>query len=65
MSLAMNISGATQTAMQAVSETEGAGNVRAVLSMALLKKSLQSQEDQAAELLKMMSGKGQTIDIRV
>ena len=61
----MNISSATQTALQSVTETEGAGSVRAALSMALLKKSLQSQEDQAAELLKMMSGKGQTIDLRV
>ncbi len=61
----MNISSATQAAVQAVSDTEGAGSVRASLSMALLKKSLQSQEDQAAELMKMMSGKGQTIDMRV
>ena len=33
--------------------------------MVMLKKSLDSQQEQAAQLLKMMEGKGQTLDIRV
>ena len=63
--VAMNISGATQAALQGVADIESAGQARAGLQVALLKKALQSQEDQAAELLKMMSGKGQSIDLRV
>lgn len=61
----MNITGATQTALQGVTDLESAGQARAQLQMALLKKALQSQEDQADQLLKMMSGKGQNIDLRV
>jgi hypothetical protein len=61
----MNISSATQAALQGVADIESAGQARAGLQVALLKKALQSQEDQAAELLKMLSGKGQSIDLRV
>lgn len=61
----MNISGATQAALQGVTDVEGAGQARAQLQIVLLKKALQSQEDQASELLKMMLGKGQNIDLRV
>lgn len=34
------------------------------VQVALLKKTLQSQQDQAAELMKMAEGKGRLIDIR-
>lgn len=40
-------------------------NKRAELHMLLLKKSLQSQQEQADQLLKQLEGKGQTIDLRV
>jgi hypothetical protein len=63
MKVAMNISTATQAALQGVQDVPS--DKRANLQVALLKKALQSQEDQAAELLKMMSGKGQNLDIRV
>ena len=65
MRVAMNVSGASQTAIQALNETDATSNVRANLQIALLKKSLQSQQDQAEEMMKMLSGKGQTLDIRV
>ncbi len=63
--MAMNINGATQTALQAVQSADPVEGKRAQLQVALLKKALQSQEDQASELLKMLSGKGQQIDLRV
>jgi hypothetical protein len=65
MRVTMNVSGASQTALQALNETDATSNVRANLQIALLKKSLQSQQDQAEEMMKMLSGKGQTLDIRV
>lgn len=37
---------------------------RAELQMLLLKKSLQAQQEQAAEIQKQIEGKGQTIDFR-
>ncbi len=61
----MNINSATQTALQAVQNADAVEGKRAQLQVALLKKSLESQETQAAELLKMLSGKGQNLDIRV
>lgn len=63
--VAMNINSATQTALQAVQNADAVEGKRAQLQVALLKKSLESQETQAAELLKMLSGKGQNLDIRV
>lgn len=38
---------------------------RAELQMLLLKKALQAQQEQAAELTKQIEGKGQTVDFRV
>lgn len=61
----MDVARIAQSAIQTVSEAEPGSDVRARLQIALLKKALQSQEDQAAELLKVMSGKGQTLDLRV
>jgi hypothetical protein len=63
--MSMNIQGATQAALQAVQSADATDGMRAQLQVALLKKSLQSQEAQAAEMLKMLSGKGQQIDLRV
>ena len=59
----MNISSATQAALQGVQDVPS--DKRAELQMALLKKVLQTQQDESATLMKMMSGKGQNIDIRV
>jgi hypothetical protein len=60
----MNIgaSGSTEAPLQALSSAEPK---RAQLQVMLLKKALESQEQQAAELLKLMEGKGQVLDIRV
>jgi hypothetical protein len=59
----MNIStNAADTALQGLSNVDGK---RAQLQAVLLKKALDSQEQQAAELLKMMEGKGQVVDLRV
>jgi hypothetical protein len=55
----MNITGSTQTQAAPVDSSK-----RADLQMLLLKKALQSQKDQAAEILKEIEGKGQTIDFR-
>ncbi len=66
MILVMNVSAAaTQTALQAVSDATNVENRRANLQMALLKKTLQSEQQQADDLMKLMSGKGQNIDLRV
>ncbi len=60
----MNISSVqnTQAALQAV---QSGDDKRAQLQMALLKKALDSQQEQASELMKMMEGKGQVLDLRV
>ncbi len=60
----MNISGATQAALQALQGADAVEGKRVQLQVELLKKSLQSQQDQAAEVIKMMEGKGQTVDFR-
>ena len=41
-----------------------ADSKRAALQMLLLKKALQAQQDQAAEITKQIEGKGQSIDFR-
>jgi hypothetical protein len=62
--MAMNISGATATA-SALQALQNGDDKRAALQLALLKKSLDSQQQETANLLKMMDGKGQNIDLRV
>ena len=57
----MNISSATATALQGVQNSD---DKRATLQLALLKKSLDSQQQEAANLLKLIDGKGQNLDIR-
>ena len=60
----MNVSGAqaSQVALNGLQNVEGK---RAQLQVALLKKALEAQKEQAAELQRMAEGKGQAIDIRV
>jgi hypothetical protein len=62
--MAMNISSTTaaSVALQGVQNTDGK---RAALQLALLKKALDSQQSDAAQMLKLMDGKGQNLDIRV
>ena len=55
----MNITGSTQAQTAPIDSSK-----RAELQMLLLKKALQSQQEQATELLKQIEGKGQTIDFR-
>lgn len=60
----MNIS--TSTAAESLAANiSPIDNKRAQLQVSLLKKALDSQEQQAAELLKIMEGKGQVVDLRV
>ena len=48
----------------AIQPPASADTKRAELQMLLLKKALQAQQDQAAEITKQIEGKGQTIDFR-
>ena len=66
--LGMNVSGvptAVQTAGMAARASATADDKRAALGVMLLRKALDAQKDQAAQLARMIEGKGQTIDIRV
>lgn len=62
----MDVSGASLSASPAVasSASTNPASARAKLQMALLKKALESQQDQAAELMRLTEGKGQNLDIR-
>ena len=62
--MAMNISSATATSA-ALQGVQNSDDKRAVLQLTLLKKALDSQQQDAAEMLKLIGGKGQNIDIRV
>ena len=55
-----NVSSAETQAIQAPAEAKIAR-----LQVALLRKSLDSQQEQAAELIRMMEGKGRVVDLRV
>lgn len=63
--MAMNVSGATDPALQALQSVDQTDSMRAKLQVALLKKTLQSQQDQAAEIRQLMEGKGRVVDLRV
>jgi hypothetical protein len=60
----MNVGSSTvfDAALNAVTNVD---QKRAALQVALLRKALDSQEQQAAEILKLVEGKGQQLDIRV
>jgi len=60
----MNIS-TSAAATSLVQDTQGVSNKRAQFQMTLLKKMLDSETQQAAEIQKLMSGKGQVVDLRV
>ncbi|MCB8932479.1 MAG: hypothetical protein M9921_04775 [Fimbriimonadaceae bacterium] len=55
-----NVSAADAVAPAASSEAKIAR-----LQMALLRKTLDAQQEQSAELMRMMEGKGQVVDLRV
>lgn len=61
--MAMNVSN-VQAAQRAVDSATNVESKRASLQIQLLKKSLETQRQQAAELLKLLEGKGQVLDIR-
>ncbi len=62
--MAMNI-GSSTGVNAALDGLAGVEDKRAALQVALLKKALESQQQQAAELMKLVEGKGQQLDIRV
>jgi hypothetical protein len=55
----------SQMATQLASQIDPAQSKRVQLQVALLRKTLDVQQQEAAQLMKMMEGKGQNIDIRV
>lgn len=60
----MNVSDVSKT--QALLQTlQTPENTQDQIQVSLLKKTLDAQKDEAAALLKQLSGKGQIIDIRV
>ncbi|MCX7801183.1 MAG: hypothetical protein N2109_12685 [Fimbriimonadales bacterium] len=54
-----------QSAQRAVDSATSVEAKRAQLQVQLLKRTLETQRQQAAELLKLLEGKGQVLDIRV
>jgi hypothetical protein len=62
--MAMNI-GSSTGVDAALNALTGVEDKRMALQVSLLKKSLDSQQDIAAQLIKMLEGKGQQLDIRV
>lgn len=51
--------------MPSVDPTAQVDNKRAMLQAALLRKTLEAQQEQSDELVRMAEGKGQVVDIRV
>jgi hypothetical protein len=62
--MAMNITSVTASSA-ALQGVQTGDDKRASLQLALLKKALDSQQNETADLLKLMDGKGQNLDIRV
>lgn len=62
----MDVSAALSSAVPGASAPPAANPAaaRAKLQMMLLKKALESQQEQSAELMRMTEGKGQVLDIR-
>ena len=56
---------AAQATQAALNGVQSADAKRAGLQMLLLKKALEVQQEQAAELQKLAEGKGNVVDIRV
>lgn len=59
----MNI-GSSTASQPALSAVENTPDSRAALQLLLLKKSLDSQQSAAAQVLQALDGKGQNVDIR-
>jgi len=62
--VAMNVTG-TQVSQAALQNLEDLKPMQMKLQAQFLRKSLNAQEDQANELMKLLDGKGKTLDIRV
>jgi hypothetical protein len=62
--MAMNI-GSSTGVNAALNALTGVEDKRAALQISMLKKSLDSQQQMAADLLKLLEGKGQQLDLRV
>lgn len=60
----MEIQGAASTEVKGIANISAEAKI-ARLQVALLRKNLDAQEQQAAELLRMLEGKGQNLDLRV
>jgi len=60
----MNVSSST-AALQALRAAQAAPAESSAPQVAMLKKALDSQKSEAAQLLKLLEGKGQQLDIRV
>ena len=60
----MRIDGSTQAAVQAMATTATQDTARLNYQARVLKRALDSQKDQASELLKLLEPKGQVIDVR-
>ena len=60
----MRIDGASQAAAQALQSTQNVSQAKLNYQTKVLKKALDSQKDQASELLKLLEPKGQVIDIK-
>lgn len=62
----MDVSAASSSAVSATASATPTNPAAARLNLqvSLLKKALESQQEQAAELMRMTEGKGQTLDIR-
>lgn len=60
----MRIDGASQAAIQALKSAQATDTARLDFQTKVLKKALDSQKNQAAQLLKLIEPKGQVIDIK-
>lgn len=61
----MKVDGSQLTAMiQALQPEQQVENMKTQVQVTMLKKTLDAQSEAAAELLKMMDGKGQVLDIQ-
>lgn len=61
----MDISAANTSASVATTASAAPeGSARKALAIQMLKKALESQQDQARELMNLTEGKGQRVDIR-
>jgi hypothetical protein len=60
----MRIDGAAQAAQQAMAANKPSDPARLNYQARVLKRALESQKDQASELLKLLEPKGRVVDIK-